>query len=266
MEKALQSIFKDGLALGELRFVGDGDGIGADGAGLGDPQRCGVRHEYHIIVAAFLVFQVGDLGFQHTDDGVAGRADLDGLAHGVSAIGDAVDVGTHDADLFVVFEVHIVEEPPFVDGVAQYIEVDLADALDGGVGVAVGADLDGAADGAGGGDGREEVGVGLHDVVHRIHRHIAGAAVHDLNAQDVGAHIGEAVLDALGHAVAEADDDDDGHDADDDAQHGEEGAEFIAPDVLERLTDGLVYHVAASCFVKVRVGCTTASGAWASPS
>ena len=46
----------------------------------------------------------------------------------------------------------------------------------------------------------------------------------------------------MGHAVAEADDDDDGHDADDDAQHGEEGADFVAQDVLDGLFEGLLYH------------------------
>ena len=228
--------------------------------------RCGVGYEDHVIAAALLIFKVGDFGFQHADDGVLGSTDLDGLAQRVAAVGDTVEVSAHDADLFVVLEVHIVEETPFVDGVAQHLEVDLADALDRGVGVAFGAHLDGAADGAGGGDGLEDVRVGIHDVIDRIHRYAAGTIAHDLNAQKVGAHVGEAVLDALGHAVAEADDDDDRHDADDDAQHGEEGAELVAPDVLECLPDGLVDHVAASCFVKVRAGCTTASGAWESPS
>ena len=108
----------------------------------------------------------------------------------------------------------------------------------------------------------------LADVVHIVHRYGAGAVAPDVDGQGVGAHGREAVPHTLGHAIAEADDDDDRHDADDDAQHGQKGAELVAPHVLDSLPEGFKDH-ACSSFSGVsgsRVGCTMASGAWESPS
>ena len=60
------------------------------------------------------------------------------------------------------------------------------------------------------------------------------------------AHGRKAVPHTLGHAVAQAHDDDDRHDTDDDAQHGQERAELVAPDVLDGLPESFNDHACAS--------------------
>ncbi len=109
----------------------------------------------------------------------------------------------------------------------------------------------------------DQVGVPLADVVHIVHRYGAGAVAPNLNAQGVGAQRGKTIPHALGHTVAQTHDDDDRHHADDNAQHGQKGAQLIAPDVLDGFTEGLNDH-ACSSFSGVSassVGCTMASGA-----
>ena len=272
MEFFLQCILEDGLGLREAVFVGDDDAVGIGAAALRDPQCRGVGHKDHVIVAAFLLGGVGDLGFQHADDGVLVRADLEGLPHRIAAVGRSVEVGPHDADLLVVGQIHIVDAAPLGHCIPQHGKIRLADTLDRGVAVGVGAHLHRAVQAAGGRNAAEEVGPGFHDVVHILCRDRAAAITHDLDTEDVGAHIGKTVLDALGHTVAKADDDDHGHFSDDDAQHGQKGTEFVAPDVLERLPEGLVDHTPSSPLVfcagvfPFQFGWTTASGAWASPS
>ena len=87
----------------------------------------------------------------------------------------------------------------------------------------------------------------VNDVVHLLHGHSAGAAARDLDTEDIGPHLRKAVLDALGHAIAQAHDDDDRRDTDDDAQHGQNRAEFVAPDILDCFAEGLVDHASPSC-------------------
>ena len=58
---------------------------------------------------------------------------------------------------------------------------------------------------------------------------------------------------ALGHAVAQTHDDDDRRDADDDAQHGQKGAELVAPDVLDGLAEGLKDHAVPLLFCRFKV-------------
>ena len=114
----------------------------------------------------------------------------------------------------------------------------------------------------------DELLVLIRDLIHILHRGGAGAVAPDLNGQGIRAQRRKTVPHALGHAVAQTHDDDDRHDTDDDAQHGQKGAELVAPHVLEGLTEGLNDHLFPSCSAgsKFSVGWTMASGARESPS
>ena len=121
--------------------------------------------------------------------------------------------------------------------------------------------------------GREVLGMlqQMHDEGHTVvlithDNSIAVQADRIIRLED-----GRVVYDGDAHApeaVAQAHDDDDCHNTDDDAQHGKEGAQFVAPHVLDGLTEGFNNHAfsSSSGVSGSSVGCTTASGAWASPS
>ena len=182
---------------------------------------------------------IGDLGLQHAHDAELVRAELDGLAHRIAAVGRAVDVIADDADLLVVCDVHILDVPALGEGVALRLDVVLIHAVHRTVTVLRRAYLGGVvAEIQLRRDGGKQFGVLFDDVVQIIHRRGAGTIAPYLDGEGVGSHCGKAVPHASGHAVAQTDDDDDCHDADD-AQHGQEGAQLIAPDVLQCLAESL---------------------------
>ena len=63
-----------------------------------------------------------------------------------------------------------------------------------------------------------------------------------MNHYHIRAHFGDLRLDAFLRTLSDGKHRDDGRHADDDAQHGEEGADFVAQDVLDGLFEGLLYH------------------------
>ena len=248
------------------------DVILADAASAAEAQQGGVGDKNNVVVAALVLG--GGLGaaFQHAHDAKLVCTHLEGAAEAVAAEDLAVHIVADDADVLVVHQVGVLDAPALghlivVDG--QIILIDAAD-----VGAAVLLPCHPQRIRPGAGDGRKApviLRLLVDDVIHIADLHRAGAGGHDVDRQNIAAHVGVEVLHHVGHAVAEADDDDDGHNADDDAQHGEEGADFIAPHVLDGLLEGLLYHACAPSSPAfgadiMRFGCTTASGAWASPS
>ena len=210
---------------------------------------------------------VADLGRQHAHNAELVGTDLERLPHTVAAKSHPVQVIANDADLLVVLHIHVLQAPSLCDLVIFHFGVALVHTADVGPAVTGGADLQRTAGFAAEFDlGRhclDQVGVPLADVVHIAHRYGTGAVAPNLNAQGVGAQGRKAVPHTLGHAVAQAHDDDDRHHADDDSQHGQKGAQLVAPHVLDGLPEGLNDH-ACSSFSGVsgsRVGCTMASGA-----
>ena len=123
-----------------------------------------------------------------------------------------------------------------------------------------------APNGDGGGDLLIEVLVLVYQGVHLLLGHAAGGApAQDLDRQGIGTHVGEAFFNIALHTVAQAHDDDDGADADDDAQHGQQGPDLAAEDVLHGHLEGF-QQAHAPAPSPVSVGDTTALGARASPS
>ena len=241
------------------------------GAGLvGEPHGRGVGQIDAVIVGALLHVLVRHLGVQHAHDPELVGPQLDGLAHRVAAVGRPAEVITNDADLLVVLDVHVLQAAPLGEGIVFHLGVVLVHTVNtGAVAVGRGAHLGGVvAEIDLGRDCGDELLVLIRDLIHILHRGGAGAVAPDLNGQGIRAQRRKAVPHALGHAVAQAHDNDDRHDTDDDAQHGQEGAEFVAPHILEGLTEGLNDHLFPSCSAdsKFSVGWTMASGARESPS
>ena len=277
MKQLLQAILNDGLALGDILLIGHKDRVRTGRADARDTHGRGVGHKNAVVAAALLIGGVVDLGFQHAHNGVPLSADLDALANGVAAIAHPADVIAYNADLFVGVHVHVVQGTALHDGVASHVQIHFADAFDGGaaVTVIVRTDFDCSAHTDGGRNSPEDIRVFFHQFIEVLDFDRTGAVAHDLHGQEVGAHIGKLVLDAGGHTVAQTHNDHNSHHANDDAQHGKECTEFIAPDVLDGFTEGFVDHTLPSCLVSfcgftgsgmTRLGWTTASGAWASPS
>ena len=160
--------------------------------------------------------------------------------------------------MLVILHIHVLQAASLRDLVIFHGGIVLVHAADVGPAVAGSADLQRAA--------AAEIDLrrnGLDQL-----RVLRGQLVHFLHRKGVGTQCRKAVAHAFGHAVAQAHDDDDCHNADDDAQHGKEGAQFVAPHVLDGLTEGFNNHAfsSSSGVSGSSVGCTTASGAWASPS
>src|SRR5699024_6032760 len=84
-----------------------------------------------------------------------------------------------------------------------------------------------------GGDEGQICGVVRDDAVQVLFISVSGGApAHDGHLQGIGAD-GLKLLSHVGlHAVAQTDDDHDGGDADNNAQHSEEGAHFTGEDIL----------------------------------
>ena len=77
------------------------------------------------------------------------------------------------------------------------------------------------------------------------HAHRAGRLCGPrLNDQEVAAQAGDRALHLLLHAKAEGDHGNDGADADDDAQHGEDGAELVGLEPFVRYQDAFPEHYA----------------------
>ena len=195
-----------------------------------------------VVLAALLQLGVAALGGQHAHDLKAVGAHLDVLAYGVAVVGLPGQVVADDADILVLLDVHVLQAAAVGDGVVGHGGVVLVDAVDAGVAVGVPALLDGVAAGEldVGGDVPQVLGVVLHQAVHIVHRGVAGGlAPPDGHRHAVDAHGRKALPHRLGHAVAQAHDDDHRRDADDDAQHGEDGAHLVAPDVFQRKDKGI---------------------------
>ena len=191
-------------------------------------------------------------------------------AQAIAAEGNAVDVIADDADLLVILDIHVLQAAPLGEGIVFHLSVVLVHTVNtGAVAVGRGSHLGGVvAEIDLGRDCGDELLVLIRDLIHILHRGSAGAVAPDLNGQGIRAQRRKAVPHTLGHAVAQAHDNDDRHDTDDDAQHGQKGAELVAPHVLEGLTEGLNDHLFPSCSAgsKFSVGWTMASGARESPS
>ena len=172
--------------------------------------------------------------------------------------------------MLVILHIHVLQAASLRDLVIFHGGIVLVHAADVGPAVAGSADLQRAA--AAEIDlrrnGLDQLRVLRGQLVHFLHRNGTGAVAPHLHRKGVGAQCRKAVAHAFGHAVAQAHDDDDCHNTDDDAQHGKEGAQFVAPHVLDGLTEGFNNHAfsSSSGVSGSSVGCTTASGAWASPS
>ena len=219
------------------------DVILADTAGVVDAHQGGIGNENNVVVAALVLRGGFGAAFQHAHDAVLAGAHLEGAAETVAAEDPAVHIVANDTDILVVYQIGVLDAPALghlvvVDG--RVIFVDTADA---GAAVLLARHPQRVA--AGTGNRRKTLiilGLLVDDVIHIADLHRAGAGGHDVDGQNIAAHVGVEVLHHVGHAVAETDDDDDGHDANDDAQHGEEGADFVAQDVLDGLFEGLLYH------------------------
>ena len=132
--------------------------------------------------------------------------------------------------------------------------------------VFVGAAAHGGGGAEVGADGVNVLGVLLRQGVHVVRLHLPVAAVRvdghlneiDTNLLKLGVHI-------LLHAIAQGDDDDDGRHADNDAQHGQQGADLADHQALEGQAEGLA-HIHSAPTSSSSSGCTTAFGSWASPS
>ena len=274
LEYVVQTRLHHGLGIVGLALVGHDGDVALIRGRVGQAHHRGVGQVDAGVIRALLQAGVADLGGQHAHDAELVGTDLQRLAHAVAAEGHAVEVVADDADLLVVFDVHILQAAPLGNGVVLQGGVVFIHTVDVEPAVGVGADLQvaAAAEVDLGRDGLDQLRVLFGDGIDVVHRDGAGAIAPDVDVQGVGSHGGKAVPHALGHAIAQADDDDDRHNADDDAQHGQEGAELVAPDILDGLPEGLDDHACTSCsavFSGVsgsRVGCTMASGAWESPS
>ena len=215
----------------------------ADTAGVVDAHQGGIGDKNNVVVAALVLGGGSGAALQHAHDAVLAGAYLEGAAETVAAEDLAVHIVADDTDILVVYQIGVLDAAALghlvvVDG--RVIFVDAAD-----VGAAVLLARHPQRIAADTGNRRKALiilGLFIDDPVHIVHFHRAGAGGHDVDGQNIAAHVGVEVLHHVGHAVAETDDDDDGHDADDDAQHGEEGADFVAQDVLDGLFEGLLYH------------------------
>ena len=246
MEDGFDPYYQKILALIGKFIAHQNHAVGA-GAGLADALGGSIGHKDHVIVSALLIGRTADIGFQHAHDGKSLTADLDGLADGVAAVGRTGNVIAHHADFFIVRDVHIGQAPALGQRAPHHIQVGLTHALDARIAIGGGIHLHGAVQRGGGRHAGEHLRMAVHDIVQLLHGHRAGAAARDLDTEDIGPHLRKAVLDALGHAIAQTHDDDDRHDTDDDAQHGQNGAEFVAPDILDCFAEGLVDHAFPSC-------------------
>src|SRR5699024_2356757 len=153
---------------------------------------------------------VAALGGQHAHDLKAVSAHLDVLAHGVAVERLAGQVVANDADVPVLFDVHVLQAAAVGYGVVRHGGVVLLAAVHAGVAVGVPAFLDGLAAGhlQIGGDIPQVLGMVLHHAVHIVHRGVAGGvAAPDVHLHTVDAHGRKALPHRLGHAVAQTDDD-----------------------------------------------------------
>ena len=245
-------------------------GIVAHYALAGQAHGRGIGQINAVVVAALLHVRVAHLCRQHAHDAELVGTDLERLAQAVAAKGYAVQIIADDAHLLVVLDIHVLQTASLRDLVVLHNGIVFVHTADVGPAVAVGSDLQRAA--AAEIDlrrnGLDQLRVLRGQLVHFLHRNSAGAVAPHLHRKGVGAQCRKAVAHALGHAVAQAHDDDDCHNTDDDAQHGKEGAQLVAPHVLDGLTEGFNDHAfsSSSGVSGSSVGCTMASGAWASPS
>src|SRR3546814_7751535 len=136
-----------------------------------------------------------------------------------------------------------IEQTPVQQGDALHVEILFSHAVDLGAG-RPGAEAQGA---AGGDSRRHRGGVGLVRQRFGIGGDqagdLAGAHVAEILAwkdlQGVRAEAADAGQNRLARAFAERDDADDGSDADDDAEHGEETAQAMRPHGAQRHEEGL---------------------------
>ena len=214
----------------------------ADTAGVVDAHQGGIGDKNNVVVAALVLRGGSGAALQHAHDAVLAGAYLEGAAEAVAAEDPAVHIVADDTDILVVYQIGVLDAPALGHLVVVDGRVIFVDAADVGAAVLLARHPQRVADT---GNRRKTLiilGLLVDDVIHIADLHRAGAGGHDVDGQNIAAHVGVEVLHHVGHAVAETDDDDDGHDADDDAQHGEEGADFVAQDVLDGLFEGLLYH------------------------
>ena len=213
---------------------------------------------------------------QHADDSVSLAVDGQSLAQGVAPKGVFRQIASNDTHLASPLHVQPGEEPslaqllPAVDGaLGTVVEHDLADSVerglvkffvplaDGGLGVHIG------------GNTGEHVRVFLHQIIHILGVQGRGGPIP--SSPDIGHHhvdpqLIHLLLHHAGQAVAQGQDNDDGGHADDDAQHGEQGAHLAGGQGLDGQAEGLSIVHTASTSSSAASGWTTARGSWASPS
>ena len=260
----IEGVLQGGHALVDVVLVLHGDHIAAYLAG--DAGGGGVGQVDAVVAAPLL--QILILLGQHPHDGEGRPVYPHGLPHGTSAEVGPVDVGADDAHLGAELHVAVLEVAAAGDGGAGDVHIVLADALDGGGAHRIRADLHIAVHGHRGGALVQVLAVLVHDPVHLVHAEAAGGAPGgDGDGEGVGAQAGEAVGHILLQAVAQAHDDDHRRHADDDAQHGQQGAGLAGEDVLDGQGEGFQdAQDAAPPSVPAARGVTTASGASAGPS
>ena len=188
-------------------------------------------------VVLVLAHGVVPLGLEDAHHAEGHLVEADDLAQRVLPVGEeVVDDGLSDdahlgRDLYVGFGEHLA----LLDGELAYLQVFRAHAADArGVVVVAGDELSAAADV--GADGGQEVGlvaqrfiVGQLERLHLagVHAYAAPALAAGVYHDDVRAHLRNLGLDALLRALADGQHGDDRGHADDDAQHREEGAQFV---------------------------------------
>ena len=219
---------------------------------------------------------------QHSDDRVGGTVDGQGLPQGLGIAPEGLlgQIGPDDAHVLPPGHVQIGEEPPLSQlltpvhgGLGVAVEHDLADSVELGLVKFLVPVAQSGLEGDIGGHAGEHVRVGLHQVVHvrgvQIHGGTVSPAPH-VGLHHIDAQLIHLFVDHPLDPVAQSQDDDDRGHADDDAQHGEQGAHLAGGQGLDGQTEGLsCVHAPTSCSSSsspASPGCTTARGSWASPS